>query len=145
VVQFDDQGRALDIEEKPAHPKSHHAVTGLYFYDNHVLENRGLAEALARVSLRLPTSIARTSSAARCGSSFSAAGLPGSTPAPTSRFCRRRCHRGDREPPGPEGVLPGGDRIPSGYINAEQLERLARPLAKTGYGAYLLEILRGQA
>ncbi|MGC8011240.1 sugar phosphate nucleotidyltransferase, partial [Salmonella enterica] len=38
VVQFDPTGRPLGIEEKPQHPKSHHVVTGLYFYDNDVLQ-----------------------------------------------------------------------------------------------------------
>ena len=40
VVEFDDGGRAVGLEEKPAKPRSHYAVTGLYFYDNRVLDDR---------------------------------------------------------------------------------------------------------
>jgi glucose-1-phosphate thymidylyltransferase len=75
VVEFGPGGKAIGLEEKPEKPRSHHAVTGLYFYDNRVLE----------IAARL-----RPSRAASCTSSSSAAGWPGSTPAPTRLSCKPR-------------------------------------------------------
>jgi glucose-1-phosphate thymidylyltransferase len=89
VVEFDAAGKAVSIEEKPKVPKSRYAVTGLYFYDNGVLDiaaglKPGVRHRLARHG--------HTRELAR--------GLA--------------VHRDDRAPPGPEGGLPGGDRLSHG-------------------------------
>ena len=57
----------------------------------------------------------------------------------------RQLHRDHREPPGPQDRLSGGGRVPPGLHRRAQVERLAEPLAKTGYGQYLLKVLRDEA
>jgi glucose-1-phosphate thymidylyltransferase len=146
VVQFDAEGNALDIEEKPKQPKSHHAVTGLYFYDNQVLDiaaslrpsARGELEItdvnrayLERRTLRVET-LGRGVAWLDTGTHESLLQAAMFIEAIESRQGLKVCC--------PEEIA-----FRAGYIDAARLEQLALPLAKTGYGTYLLEIARGQA
>jgi glucose-1-phosphate thymidylyltransferase len=145
VVQFDADGNALDIEEKPKQPKSHHAVTGLYFYDNEVLDiaaalrpsPRGEFEItdvnrayLERRALRVEI-LGRGVAWLDTGTHESLLQAAMFIEAIESRQGLKVCC--------PEEIA-----FRAGYIDAARLEELALPLAKTGYGAYLLEIARGQ-
>jgi glucose-1-phosphate thymidylyltransferase len=146
VVQFDEQGNALNIEEKPAHPKSHFAVTGLYFYNNHVLDIAASLKPSARGELEI-TDVNRTYLARGAlrveilgrGAAWLDTGTHESL-LQAATFIEAIETRQGLKVYCPEEIA-----FRSGYIDAGQLERLARPLAKTGYGTYLLEIARGQA
>jgi glucose-1-phosphate thymidylyltransferase len=143
VVHFDGRGQALDIEEKPVQPKSNFAVTGLYFYDNQVLDRaaalrpstRGELEItdLNRVYLRngelRVDTLGRGIAWLDTGTHESLLKAAMYIEAIETRQGLKVCC--------PEEIA-----FRRGYIDAEQLERLAAPLAKTGYGAYLLDLLQ---
>jgi glucose-1-phosphate thymidylyltransferase len=142
VVRFDSRRRALSIEEKPTEPQSRYAVAGLYLYDNRVV---GIAEHL-RPSRRRELEITdvnrqylewgelRVIPLGR-GHAWLDAGTHESL-LEASHFVETIERRQGWKIACPEEVA-----WHMGYIKAAQLEALARPLAKSGYGAYLLRLL----
>ena len=142
VAEFDAEGRVLSIEEKPQQPKSRYAVTGLYFYDASVVERARQVKPSARGELEitdlnqmyLDDGLLRVELMGRgmawldtgtCDSLNDAGG-----------YIRTLEHRQGLKVGCPEEVAWRQD-----WINAQQLEGLAQPLKKSGYGTYLLQLL----
>lgn len=144
VVEFDEDGKALSIEEKPEHPKSNYAVPGLYFYDNDVVEIAANVKPSARGEIEI-TSI-------------------------NNEYLRRGTLRVETMGRGfawldtgnHDSLLDAADFVAAfqkrqglyiscieeiaykrGFIDKEQLLKLAEPLMKTNYGKYLVEVANG--
>lgn len=142
VVSFDAEGRVLDIEEKPQTPKSNYAVSGLYFYDNKVVEiakrikpsSRGELEITDINNVYLKHGELRVELLGR-GMAWLDTGTHASL-LDAANFIKVMEDRQGLKIACVEEIA-----YRRGYIDAEQVARLAEPLGKNGYGQYLLRML----
>ena len=144
VVEFDDQFRVLSLEEKPAQPRSNYAVTGLYFYDRQVCDVAAEIQPSARGELEI-------TDVNRCylqmaqldveimgrGHAWLDTGTHDSLLEAASFIATLQKRQGLMV------ACPEEIAYRSQWIDAEQVARLAAPLAKNGYGKYLLQIISG--
>lgn len=143
VVEFDDDMKAISIEEKPDEPKSNYAVPGLYFYDNNVIQIAKELEPSARGEYEITDVNAEYLRQNKLKVAVLNRGTAwldtGTFPSlmQAGQFVQVIEER--------QGLKIGCiEEIAyrKGYINADQLEQLAKPLVKSGYGNYLLNLIR---
>jgi len=142
VVEFDAAGRAISLEEKPTHPRSHFAVTGLYFYDSQVVglaktlkpSKRGELEITDLNRLYLERGQLNVVTFSR-GTAWLDTGTHDSMLEASSFIATLEKRQGLKI------ACPEEIAFRMGFIAASQLEALAQPLLKSGYGKYLLQLI----
>ena len=143
VVEFDVQKRALSIEEKPKVPKSNYAVTGLYFYDKQVCDIAASIKPSARGELEITSVNARYLELMQLSVEIMGRGYAWlDTGTHDSLLEAGQFIATLEKRQGLKVACPEEIAYRSGWITADELERQAQPLLKTGYGQYLLQVLR---
>jgi glucose-1-phosphate thymidylyltransferase len=142
VVEFDAQQRAVSIEEKPKAPKSNYAVTGLYFYDSQVCDIAADIQPSARGELEITDVNARYLAQGQLNVEIMGRGYAWlDTGTHDSLLEAGQFIATLEKRQGLKVACPEEIAYRTGWIDAGQLERLAQPLLKNGYGQYLKQLL----
>jgi glucose-1-phosphate thymidylyltransferase len=142
VVEFDEAGKAVSLEEKPEKPKSRYAVTGLYFYDRDVVKHAEALKPSPRGELEITDLNRRYLEAGNLSVEIMSRGMAWldtgthDSLLEAAMFVHTIERRQGLSIASPEEIA-----YRQGFIDAAQLEALAQPIAKSGYGKYLLAML----
>ena len=143
VVEFDEAGNAISLDEKPTAPRSRYAVTGLYFYDNEVVQHAASLKPSPRGELEITDLNRCYLRAGRLNVQIMSRGMAWlDTGTHDSLFEAGLFIQTIERRQGLKIACPEEIAWRLGYINADQLAALAQPVVKSGYGQYLLALLR---
>lgn len=143
VVEFSDKGQVISLEEKPKEPKSNYAVTGLYFYDNTVVEKAKKVQPSSRGELEITDLNKLYLGEGSLNVKLLGRGMAWlDTGTHQSLLSASNFVESIEERQGLKIACLEEIAFRKGYISKEQVEELAKPLAKNGYGQYLLKIIR---
>ncbi|KKN08530.1 hypothetical protein LCGC14_1055750 [marine sediment metagenome] len=142
VVEFNDEGKALSIEEKPNKPKSRYAITGLYFYDNAVVDIAESLEPSARGEYEITDVNQRYLEQGQLHVEVMGRGMAWlDTGTHDSLLEASQFIQTIEKRQGLKVMCPEEIAFRMGYISADDLVQLAQPLVKSGYGDYLLNLV----